>query len=117
MATPTTLLRFVALFVPAGLCEIDGGWLIRNWLRNDRPCRWGLLGGLVLIPYGVIPTLQTSHFGRAYVAHGGFFVLLSLLWGQGLDSDRPHPSERGVEGRVRSSQKSSQVSRHKNHSP
>jgi small multidrug resistance family-3 protein len=43
----------------------------------------------VLILYGIIPTLQPSHFGRVYAAYGGFFIVLSLLWGWMLDGDVP----------------------------
>jgi small multidrug resistance family-3 protein len=68
------LLKSVGLFVIAGLCEIAGGWLIWQWLRADRPAWWGLAGGVVLVLYGIIPTLQVSHFGRVYAAYGGFFV-------------------------------------------
>ena len=89
MTPPALLLRSLLLFVLAGLCEIGGGWLVWKWLRDDRPTYWGLLGGLVLLLYGVIPTLQTSHFGRVYAAYGGFFIALSLLWGWALDGDRP----------------------------
>jgi small multidrug resistance family-3 protein len=45
----------------------------------------GLLGGLVLILYGTIPAPQTSHLERIYAVYGGFFILLSLLWGSGID--------------------------------
>ncbi len=84
-----TLVRSLSLFLLAGLCEIGGGWLLWKWLRDDRPGWWGLLGGLVLVFYGVIPTLQSSHFGRVYAAYGGFFIALSLLWGWAIDGDRP----------------------------
>jgi small multidrug resistance family-3 protein len=83
------LLRSLALFVLAGACEIGGGWLVWRWLRDGRPGWWGLAGGLVLILYGIIPTLQASHFGRVYAVYGGFFIVLSLLWGWALDGDRP----------------------------
>ncbi len=36
-----------------------------------------------------VPTLQASHFGRIDAVYGGFFVVLSLLWGWGIDGDRP----------------------------
>jgi small multidrug resistance family-3 protein len=50
----------------------------------------GILGGIVLILYGVIPTLQVyPNFGRVYVAYGGIFIVLSLLWGWGIDKKRP----------------------------
>jgi small multidrug resistance family-3 protein len=56
------------------------------------PTRDHLGGALVLVGYGVIPTLQTDpHFGRVYAAHGGVFVALSLLWGRvcyGVEADR-----------------------------
>src|SRR5258708_11518040 len=83
------ILRSLALSVAAGVCEIGGGWLVWKWLRDGRPSWWGLLGGLVLILYGIIPTFQPSHFGRVYAAYGGFFIVLSLLWGWYFDRNRP----------------------------
>jgi drug/metabolite transporter superfamily protein YnfA len=35
------------------------------------------------------PTLQPAHFGRVYAAYGGFFIVLSLLWGWIFDGNRP----------------------------
>lgn len=46
-------------------------------------------GGGLLIGYGLIPTLQPAHFGRVYAAYGGMFIVLSLLWGWGIDGVRP----------------------------
>jgi small multidrug resistance family-3 protein len=89
MAKTLLMLKSVGLFVLAGLCEIGGGWLVWKWLRDDRPGWWGLAGALVLILYGIVPTLQPSHFGRVYAAYGGFFIVLSLLWGWAFDGDRP----------------------------
>ena len=81
--------RSLSLFILAGLCEIGGGWLVWQWIREGRPWSWGLLGGLVLCLYGVIPTFQPAHFGRVYAAYGGFFIVLSLLWGWIFDGNRP----------------------------
>ena len=39
----------LGLFILAGLCEIGGGWLVWQWLRESRPWPWGVIGGLVLI--------------------------------------------------------------------
>jgi small multidrug resistance family-3 protein len=89
MRTTTSFAQSVSLFVLAGLCEVGGGWLMWRSIRGGRPAWWGLLGGLVLVLYGIIPTFQASHFGRVYAAYGGFFIVLSLLWGWGLDGDRP----------------------------
>ena len=83
------IIRSVSLFVLAGLCEIGGGWLMWKALRNGRPAWWGVLGGLALVLYGVIPTLQPSHFGRVFAVYGGFFVVLSLLWGWRFDGNVP----------------------------
>lgn len=83
------IMRSMMLFVLAGLCEIAGGWLLWQWLRAGRPAVWGLAGAVVLVLYGVIPTFQPAHFGRTYAAYGGFFIVLSLVWGWLLDGDRP----------------------------
>lgn len=84
-----TTLRSLALFVIAGLCEIGGGYLVWLWLRDGRGWVLGALGGLVLFLYGVIPTLQPATFGRTYAAYGGFFIVLSLLWGWWIDGHAP----------------------------
>ena len=89
MDEAVSLLRSIALFVLAGVCEIGGGWLVWKAVRDGRPAWWGVLGGVVLVIYGIIPTLQPSQFGRVYAAYGGFFIVLSLLWGWALDGDRP----------------------------
>ena len=82
--------RTVALYVLAGLAEISGGWLVWQWLREGQSLRLGLLGGIVLIAYGVIPTLQSEPaFGRVYAAYGGIFIVLSLVWGRAVDGWRP----------------------------
>lgn len=82
--------RAVLLFALAGLAEIGGGYLVWRWLREDAAIWVGLVGALVLVLYGVIPTLQEeSRFGRVYAAYGGVFVIGSLLWGWWLDGHRP----------------------------
>ena len=84
------ILRAMILFVLAGLAEIGGGWLVWQWLRNGKGLWVGLLGGAVLVLYGVIPTLQQeSNFGRVYAAYGGVFIVLAILWGMGVDGWRP----------------------------
>ncbi len=50
----------------------------------------GVVGGIVLILYGVIPTLQSEPaFGRVYAAYGGVFIVLSILWGWLVDGWQP----------------------------
>jgi small multidrug resistance family-3 protein len=83
------VLRSVILVIIAGVCEIGGGWLIWKWLKDDKSSWWGLGGAIVLVLYGIIPTLQSSHFGRIYAVYGGFFIVLALLWGWCFDGNRP----------------------------
>ena len=75
----------VALFVIAGLCEIGGGYLVWQWWKNQAHWSLGALGAVILILYGMIPTYQAANFGRVYAAYGGWFVMLSILWGWGVD--------------------------------
>lgn len=93
MQSYSHFIRSLSLFVLAGLCEIGGGWLVWKWMRDAKPSWWGLAGAFVLIVYGIIPTLQTSHFGRVYAAYGGFFIVLSLLWGWCFDGNRPDAAD------------------------
>lgn len=85
------IIRSISLFLIAGLCEIGGGYLIWRWLRDGQGALLGLTGGVILILYGIIPTLQlaASNFGRVYAAYGGVFVVLSLLWGWLVDRKMP----------------------------
>lgn len=76
-------------FLLAGLAEISGGYLIWLWLREGRSIWYGVGGAVVLALYGVIPTLQPAGFGRVYAAYGGIFILLSLLWGWGVNGAAP----------------------------
>jgi small multidrug resistance family-3 protein len=78
------------LFILAGLAEIGGGYLIWLWLRESQPYWYGILGGAILILYGIIPTLQHfSSFGRVYAAYGGMFIILAVFWGWWIDDQTP----------------------------
>lgn len=77
------------LFVLASLLEIGGGYLIWKWLRQKRKLGFGLIGGIILFIYGVVPTLQPSNFGRVYAAYGGIFVVMAIIWGLIIDKNRP----------------------------
>ncbi len=80
----------ILLFLLAGLAEIGGGYLIWLSLREGRPFWYGIIGGLILIVYGIIPTLQKfPNFGRVYSAYGGVFIVLAILWGWGIDKKAP----------------------------
>ena len=81
--------RSLFLFVLAGLCEIGGGYLFWLWLREGKSAGLALLGTAILVVYAVLPTLQTANFGRVYAAYGGIFIVLSILWGWGVDGVTP----------------------------
>ena len=84
-----TIIKSLLYFVAAGLCEIGGGYLIWLWLREHRTPWYALVGALLLVLYGFIPTLQPANFGRVYAAYGGVFIVLSILWGWRIDQIIP----------------------------
>lgn len=90
------------LFLVAGLAEIGGGWLVwqavrgrahtdgSHWWNNKQSILYAVLGSLSLVSYGFIPTAQPPPtFGRLYAVYGGFFIVLSFLWGWVVDKDKP----------------------------
>ncbi|UHA72178.1 YnfA family protein [Paenibacillus sp. 481] len=80
----------IILFIIAGLAEIGGGYLVWLWIREARPLWYGIVGSIILIGYGIIPTLQAfPSFGRVYAAYGGVFVILAVLWGWWVDKRSP----------------------------
>ncbi len=74
------LLKTIFIFILAGICEIGGGYLIWQSIREDKPVWYGVLGGAILILYGVVATFQMSNFAKVYATYGGFFIVLSLVW-------------------------------------
>ena len=77
--------KSVFFFLIAGLCEVGGGYLMWLWLREGRGIWLAVAGAVVLVLYGIIPTLQPANFGRVYAAYGGVFIALSILWGWQVD--------------------------------
>lgn len=84
------ILKSLGYFILAGLCEIDGGYLIWLWLKEGKPIVYALAGAIILTIYGIIPTLQPQgNFGKIYAAYGGIFIVLSILWGWAIDNVIP----------------------------
>ena len=81
--------KSMGYFLLAGVFEIGGGYLIWLWLKEGKGISYAILGALILVLYGVIPTLQPANFGRVYAAYGGVFIALSLLWGWKIDGIVP----------------------------
>ena len=79
----------ISIFILAGLCEIGGGYLVWLWLKENKPLWYGVSGGIILVLYGVVATLQPANFGRVYAAYGGVFIILAILWGWKVDGFIP----------------------------
>ena len=84
-----SIIRSLAIFILAGLCEIGGGYLVWLWLKADKPFWYGISGGLILVLYGVVATWQTASFGRVYATYGGIFIVLALVWAWKIDGFKP----------------------------
>ena len=83
------IITTLGIFFLAALLEIGGGYLVWKWLREHKGKIFGLIGGLVLFIYGIIPTLQPAEFGRVYATYGGIFVVMSIIWGYWVDKKKP----------------------------
>ena len=84
------IIKSIFNFLLAGLFEIGGGYLIWQWLREGKSLWYALAGAIVLILYGIVPTLQPEgNFGKIYAAYGGIFIVMSLLWGWRIDDITP----------------------------
>jgi small multidrug resistance family-3 protein len=79
----------LGIFFLAALLEIGGGYLVWKWLREHKGKIFGLIGGLILFTYGIVPTLQPAEFGRVYATYGGIFVVMSIIWGYWIDKKKP----------------------------
>ncbi|MGM0580359.1 MAG: YnfA family protein [Bacteroidota bacterium] len=83
------IFKSISLFILAGLCEIGGGYMVWLTLREEKPWWVGVLGGIVLIGYGVVATWQPANFGRVYAAYGGIFIIMAIIWGWKVDGIVP----------------------------
>lgn len=83
------LLKSIPIFILAGLCEIGGGYLIWLWLKEGKPCWYGIIGAIILASYGVVATFQTASFARVYAAYGGIFIIMSIAWAMIFDDFTP----------------------------
>ena len=84
-----SFIKSITIFILAGFCEIGGGYLIWLWLKEGKPVYYGFLGGIILVLYGTVATLQTSNFARVYATYGGFFIVMSLIWAYKMDNYVP----------------------------
>ncbi len=89
MTQASSVIASLFYFLLAGLLEIGGGYLVWIWLKDGKAPGYGMAGFLILMLYGIVPTLQPANFGRVYAAYGGIFIVLSILWGWKVDHVKP----------------------------
>ena len=77
------------VFIIAAIAEIGGGYLVWLWLRKKKTYLLGIVGGIIMFLYGIVPTFQPAEFGRVYAAYGGIFIISSILWGMMVEKKRP----------------------------
>lgn len=83
------VIKSILYFILAGFCEIGGGYLIWLWLREGCAIWLAIVGGIILVLYGIIATLQPANFGRVYAAYGGIFIAMAIIWGWQVDKVTP----------------------------
>jgi small multidrug resistance family-3 protein len=88
MSDTAITISSLGLFFLAALAEIGGGYLVWLWIKQKKKIIFGIVGGIVLFTYGIIPTFQPAGFGRVYAAYGGFFIVSSILWGTVIDKKK-----------------------------
>jgi small multidrug resistance family-3 protein len=83
------IVKSLFIFFLAGLCEIGGGYLVWLSIKDQKPLWYGILGGIILIGYGIVATFQTANFARTYATYGGVFIVMSLVWAYFFDGFIP----------------------------
>ena len=83
------VLKALAVFLLAGLCEIGGGYLIWQWLREGKSGWLAVAGAALLVLYGVVATWQDTSFGKTYAVYGAIFIVMSITWARYFDGFRP----------------------------
>ncbi|KAF0718448.1 Aste57867_1684 [Aphanomyces stellatus] len=89
-----SVVKETLLFLLAGVLEIGGGYGVWVYVKHDdhssiRHILYAIVGSIALVAYGWAQTLQDIDFGRLFAVYGGYFILLSLLWGWAVDGKRP----------------------------
>lgn len=83
------VLKALSVFLLAGLCEIGGGYLIWQWLREGKSGWLAVAGAALLVLYGVVATWQDTSFGKTYAVYGAIFIVMSIAWARYFDGFRP----------------------------
>lgn len=87
------IVKTYLIFILAGLFEIGGGYLIWLWLKESKSIWYGVVGGIILILYGIVATWQSANFAKVYATYGGIFIVMSMLWAYKFDNYTPNRYE------------------------
>jgi small multidrug resistance family-3 protein len=78
-----------ALFVLTAIAEIVGCYLPYLWLRQGRSA-WILIpAAFSLALFAWLLSLHPTAAGRVYVAYGGVYIGVAMLWLWAVDSIKP----------------------------
>ena len=75
------MVRDIAVYGLAALCEIGGCFAVWQRVRHDAPA-WILAPGLALLALFafLLTRVDSAAAGRAYAAYGGIYIAASVLW-------------------------------------
>lgn len=85
----TRILYVIMILLLSSICEVGGGWMIWQVMREGRKYYFLIPGSIILIIYGFIMSFQMLTFSRAFATYGGVFILVSILWGWAIDKEIP----------------------------
>lgn len=83
------ILKSLALFLLAALCEVGGGYLVWLWIKENASAWLGLVEMALLGFYGIVASFQIEGFGRVFAAYGGIFIMFSIAWAFVFDDFKP----------------------------
>ena len=79
-----------ATYIPAAIAETAGCFSFWTWLLLGKSAVWLVPGCLSLALFGWLLTLSPADSaGRSHAAHGGGYIISSLLWIWIMEGVRP----------------------------
>lgn len=82
--------RMLAIYAAAAFFEIAGCFALWAVLRLGKSAWWTLPGLVSLLLFAMLLTrIDVALAGRAYAAYGGIYIVASLAWLWGVESQAP----------------------------
>jgi small multidrug resistance family-3 protein len=85
-------LKTTVLFMARSIAEILGCYLPYLWLRNGASAWLLVPAAISLAVFAYLLTLHPTAAGMVYVAYGGVYVSVRMVWLWMIDTVRPTPS-------------------------